>query len=271
MEWREEFAQKGYAVVRGVLPPERIQNALEEAERLRALWRDGDGDGDGAAEAGGVRWLSHQDRAGNRRLRGVQSVCRISPVFDSLRTCPEVGAVIAAQLGGDIVNVVETLFFKAPGEGASGIAVHRDAEFRQPPEHYRDLANSYVQMGLALDPHGPENGGLVLAPGSHKDAQLSVTRAGSVMGVEALAAASDDSRPLALEPVRLDPGDAVLWSALTLHGSPPNLSTKSDRRFYVCGFMRQSACDAGWPAFSAGRGVPAPQEEASVRGRAGAP
>jgi len=48
-------------------------------------------------------------------------------------------------------------------------------------------------------------------------------------------------------PYYLMPGDMLVWSALTVHGSRPNTSTRM-RMLLMNGFARSSACDA-WPHY----------------------
>ena len=63
---------------------------------------------------------------------------------------------------------------------------------------YRDPATSYVQTGIAIDPHRPDNGAMTVLPGSHKLGELSFGTAGRVMD----RALSDDD----LQSARARPG-----------------------------------------------------------------
>lgn len=266
MDWQTPFESEGYAIVRASVEAAFIERAFFEADRLHRRWEAGAD----IEPCQGVRWLTHQDDSGQMRLRGIQWVSRLSTVFDEFRTLPALHRLLVPRLGDEIVSVVETLFFKPPGEVQSGIALHRDAEFRRPATRYRDLANSYVQVGIALDPHGPENGGMVIVPGSHRRPDIDLQRDGTVIGARAPDDKVQPSEQLDLQAIRLEPGDALFWSAHLIHGSPPNASAFMNRRFYVCGFMRRAACDDGVPAYS--KGEPAfIRSAADADGRAGAP
>src|SRR5204862_3863313 len=58
------------------------------------------------------------------------------------------------------------LHWKAPGS-LGDFAWHQDSKSRRPASAYHNLATSYVQTGLAIDPHNPEAGGLRFIRGSH--------------------------------------------------------------------------------------------------------
>ena len=235
----------GFQCLRGVVPPAAIPAVLQEMERLkvdalkapveppqRALWSD-------AAD-------------GARILRGLQNAHCGSRVIDALRLHPGVMRILRAVFGDVLMTtVVTSLFWKAPGEAETGIAYHQDASFRQPPSAFRNLADSYLQIAIALDPHDAENGGLHFIPGSHREALIYPRPANSVLAGDA---GETELRTLGFAPdsavaVRLSPGDAVLWNAYTLHGSPPNRSRDRDRRSFTIGSMRAEDCDQGFPAF----------------------
>ena len=50
----------------------------------------------------------------------------------------------------------------------------------------------------------------------------------------------------------LEPGDVVLWTLQTVHGSGPN-RTRNDRRLYINGYIKAESCDVGHWAFRAGQ------------------
>ena len=53
----------------------------------------------------------------------------------------------------------------------------------------------------------------------------------------------------------MEPGDLMVWSAYTIHGSRPNRSARP-RRVYINGFARAADCDHGVWAARDGRAVP---------------
>tara|TARA_B100000700_G_scaffold248566_1_gene278451 strand:+ start:137 stop:442 length:306 start_codon:yes stop_codon:yes gene_type:complete len=61
-----------------------------------------------------------------------------------------------------------------------------------------------------------------------------------------------DEATVALE---ASPGDVVMFTSYTVHGSKPN-TTDQPRRSYINGYVRASACDVGKWAFLDGKAVP---------------
>jgi ectoine hydroxylase-related dioxygenase (phytanoyl-CoA dioxygenase family) len=245
------YREEGYGVVRGVLDTRQIDRVLEEADRLYAMGSRFNA----TSEDGHVKWLVVPRPSSTPVLRGLQNGYRISPTLDSIRTSDDVLAVLEPMIGSNINAVVNTLFWKAPGEPDTAIAYHQDSVFRKPVERYRNLAASFVQFGLAIDPHGPANGGMRVVAGSHLVGDLEIQRTSSVM-MDSPESMDLDAYGLSKSQevdVDLQPGDAVFWHPHLLHGSPPNLSPTLNRRFFVTGYMRSLDCDGGDPAFRDGK------------------
>ncbi len=248
------FHQDGYQVQRGLLPRSEIAAILREVDRLRDLVLAS------ATLDPPLRALWSRSATGDSLLRGLHNAHSISPVIDGLRLHRAIGAVLLPLLGPDIKSVLTALFWKPPGEAATGIAYHRDAGFRLPAEAYRNLADSYVQVAIALDPQDEANGCLHLVPGSHRAPRGPARLASGVLegdaGTMELAAFGYSAE--AARAVPLEPGDLVFWQAYTLHGSPPNRTRDRDRRSFAGAFMRSADCDAGMDAYVAGCPVPVP-------------
>ena len=246
-----QFASDGFAIYRKVIDAERLARLRAEADRLR---RGADALTE-TTQAGPVRWLIQRGRDGRPVLRGMQYPYRVSAVYDDIRTHPAVARILSPLIGENLVSVLGTLFWKPAGAADTVIAYHQDSIFRKPVEKFRNLASSYVQVGFALDPHGPENGGMRFVIGSHKSGDLQLERKASVMseaptaeGLAQLGFTKDQ-----IWDVEIDAGDVVIWQAHTLHGSPSNRSAANDRLFHVVGYMRLADADEGDPAFVDGR------------------
>src|SRR3546814_16947650 len=99
-----------------------------------------------------------------------------------------------------------TLFrSKPPGAARSEVGYHQDIRFRLPRDAYRNPAASYVQTGIAIDPHRPENGAMTVYPGSHRLGEVEIHGVGSVM-----------DRPMSGTDLRragLDPAEAEIGRA----------------------------------------------------------
>lgn len=247
------FHQDGYQVQRGLLPRSEIAAILREVDRLHDLVLAS------ATLDRPLRALWSRSATGSRLLRCLHNTHCISPVIDDLRLHRAIGEILLPLLGPNIKSVLTALFWKPPGEAATGIAYHRDAGFRLPAESYRSLAESYVQVAIALDPQDEANGCLHFVPGSHREpcgpARLATSVLEGDAGTTELAAFGYSAG--AARAVPLEPGDVVFWQAHTLHGSPPNRTRDRDRRSFAAAFMRSADCDAGMDAYVDGCPAPA--------------
>src|SRR6476646_3682309 len=155
--WRD-----GYAIVRGFLNSDEIAEIADATDQLYAegvahgrCFRHGNLFYNVAAAKGGeplvrmVQWPSYHQRILNR--------VRLDPRFAEL---------LAPLVGGNLKQIINQVHWKAPG-ALGDFAWHQDSKSRRPASAYRNLATSYVQTGLAIDPHNPGAGGMRFIPGSH--------------------------------------------------------------------------------------------------------
>ncbi len=178
------------------------------------------------------------------------------PVLNRVRLDTRIAELLEPLIGGNLKQIINQIHWKAPGS-LGDFAWHQDSKSRRPASAFRNLANSYVQTGLALDPHTPESGCLRFIPGSHLRGDLQMNCETHSLGVamkdaalEAVGLSADGAIDLLLEP-----GDFVLWSPYLVHGSGTNRSDHK-RRFYINGYVRAEDCDRGEWAFRNGKPVP---------------
>ena len=248
-----QYRAEGYAVLRGVFDARevaamavRFDHHWAEGMRHRASFRHGN-----------LLYRLGEDAARGKILRLVQWPSYVDPVLEAIRRDPRFFRVLAPLLGADIKQIINQLHWKPPGAAAAEFAFHQDSRFRRPREAYRNLATSYVQTGIAIDPHRRGNGAMRIYPGSHRLGEKELAGAAPVldqaMADERLAAAGLD--PARLVDLELEPGDVALWNVYTIHGSGPN-TTADDRRFYLNGYVRAQDCDRGEWAFRDGKPCP---------------
>lgn len=255
-----QFEAEGYAVVRGVFAAGEAAEMAAAFDRIQAR-----------ALAGGRSWrdrntffLLGDDEALGRVLRFAQWPAWIDPVLERVRRDPRLLEILAPLIGRDLKQIINQLHWKPPGARAE-FGFHQDSRSRRPREAYRELAGSYVQTGIAVDPQSAANGAVVICPGSHRLGELPFDPARPSMQ-EALDLAKlarlgvDTGSVVTLE---LDPGDVALWHVHTLHGSGPNRSA-IDRRFYINGYVTAANCDRGEWAFRDGRPCPLEGEQSLV-------
>ena len=246
------FRQDGYAVLRGAFAAEEVAEIAAAFDRHHArgleLGR--------SFRHGNLHYRVGRDAARGTLVRMVQWPSYGDSVLARVRTHPAMLAALRGLLGEDIKQIINQMHWKPPGAAAE-FAFHQDVRFRRPRQAFRNLAQSFVQTGIAVDPHSAASGAMQVYPGSHLLGEVDLAIAGRVMD-GALAEASlaraglDPARLVDLE---LAPGDLALWSPFLIHGSGPNVSAH-DRRFYLNGYVRAADCDRGEWAFRGGQPCP---------------
>jgi ectoine hydroxylase-related dioxygenase (phytanoyl-CoA dioxygenase family) len=253
--WRD-----GYAIVRGFFDASEIAAI---ADAMDQVYDEGVAHGRGFRH-GNLFYNVASGADGAPVVRMVQWPSYHQPVLDAVRRDPRFAELLAPLIGGDLKQIINQVHWKAPG-ALGEFAWHQDSKSRRPASAYRNLGSSYVQTGLAIDPHGPESGGMRFIPGSHRGGDLkmdcTVHSLGRPLNDGALADAGLTA-DAAVELV-LEPGDLAVWSPYLVHGSGANRSTHK-RRFYVNGYVRAADCDRGEWTFRRGCPVPLGQEPALV-------
>jgi ectoine hydroxylase-related dioxygenase (phytanoyl-CoA dioxygenase family) len=255
----ERFRRDGYAIVRGLFSRPEIE---EIGAAIDQLHNEGVRHGR-SFRHGNLFYNVGEDPRGEPLVRMVQWPSYHQPVLNAVRLDPRFAALLGPLLGGDLKQIINQIHWKAPG-AAGDFAWHQDCRFREPEWAYRNLADSYVQTGLAIDPHGPDSGCMRFIPGSHRDGDLGMESSevlGTAMSDGVLEAAGLDAATAV--DVVLEPGDLALWSPYLVHGSGTNRSAHR-RRLYINGYVRAEDCDRGEWAFRAGRPVALGPEPALV-------
>ena len=258
---REAYARDGYAVIRGLFSAGEVTEIAAAFDRLQAA---------GLALGRSFRHGNLLFRLGDdphlgRILRMVQWPSWRDALLDRVRLDLRFAAVLKPLLGDDLKQVINQMHWKPPGAAKVEFAYHQDSRFRRPASAFRDLANAYVQTGLAIDPHTPASGAMRVIPGSHRMGDLGLGADGPIldqtMQDDALRAVGLD--PASAVDLELAPGDLALWSPYLVHGSGINV-TPADRRLYINGYVRTADCDRGEVAFINGRPQPLGPQPALV-------
>lgn len=254
------YARHGYAIVRGFMDAREIAAIGAAMDQVHA-----EGVAHGRSFRHGNLFYNVADGAGGEPVvRMVQWPSYHQPTLNAVRLDPRFADLLEPLLGRDLKQIINQVHWKAPG-GASDFAWHQDSRFRKPDSAYRNLGTSYVQTGLAIDPHTPGSGCMRFMPGSHLQGELDLDTSREVLG----SAMNDDVlRRVGLSPedvieVELEPGDLALWSPYLVHGSGSNRSDHR-RRLYINGYVRADDCDRGEWAFRDGEPVAFGPEPALV-------
>ena len=247
MDLVEHYKREGYAVIRRLISPAEVVDLAAACDAAHA---------DGLAHGRSYRHGNLHYRLDGGEVRMVQWAVRQYEALGQFRIDPRISRLLAPFLGGDMKQIINQVHWKKPG-GRGDFAFHQDSRFRKPAHAYRNLGDSYVQTGLAIDPHNALSGGLQFLPGSHLCGDLSLALDDAVMenrpqAERLLAAGLDPSRLITLD---IEPGDFVLWSPYLVHGSATN-NADHFRRFYINGYVTAADCDRGEWAFRDGQPVP---------------
>lgn len=248
----EAYWRDGYAIIRGLFAPEEIEEIAAAADQVHA---------EGVRHGRSFRHgnLFYNVVAGEERdplVRMVQWPSYHQPALNRVRLDLRIARLLEPLLGGNLKQIINQVHWKVPGS-LGDFAWHQDSRSRRPASAFRNLATSYIQTGLAIDPHTPESGCMRFIPGSHLRGDLGMDCSKKALGA-ALSDASLDAVGLcesdAIDLV-LEPGDLALWSPYLVHGSGTNRSAHQ-RRFYINGYVRASDCDRGEWAFRDGGPIP---------------
>jgi hypothetical protein len=254
------FRRDGYAIARGLFQPEEISRISEAIDRIHAeAVRHGR-----SFRHGNLFYNVAEVAGGQPIVRLVQWPSYHQPLLNAVRLDLRMADLLAPLIGNDLKQIINQLHWKSTS-GPADFGWHQDCRFREPASAYRNLAESYVQTGLAIDPHAPSSGCMRFIPKTHVKGDLDMDIATEVLSTplsdEALLAVGLD--PADAIDVVLDPGDVALWSPFLVHGSGANHSTHQ-RRLYINGYVRADACDRGEWAFRGGRPVPFGPQQALV-------
>ena len=249
----EEYKTHGYAVIRGFFDQEVTTELKRKTDELYRVgvqhpvtYRHGN--------------LSYEilpeKHFGRRYLIQAYWFAWADGYFDEFRSRPEYLELLEPQLGGDIKQVTQQIHWKPPGARISGYRFHQDLMFREARHAYDDVVRDTVTIGVAIDRATKENGCLRVVPGSHKMGYLGLSDNGSGSIMKGLTL-EDELVGVGIDPseivdVELEPGDAVMWGLLTVHGSLPNESSM-DRAFALSSYVRGDTSQRGEWAFKGGR------------------
>jgi ectoine hydroxylase-related dioxygenase (phytanoyl-CoA dioxygenase family) len=259
LEWRgtevqddhvEAFFTDGYAVVRNLFSADEIAAIAAATDQLYL-----EGTAHGRSFRHGNLFYNVAD-ADEPLVRMVQWPSYHQKLLDRVRLDRRFAALLEPLIGGDLKQIINQVHWKAPGS-VGEFAWHQDSRSRRPASAYRNLADSYVQTGLAIDPHNPESGGMRFIPKSHLQGDLGMDCSKKALGTPLLDKALEDVGLCAGDAINLvlEPGDLAIWSPYLVHGSGMNRSSHK-RRFFINGYVRAADCDRGEWAFRGGEPVP---------------
>ncbi|MBA3512491.1 phytanoyl-CoA dioxygenase family protein [Sphingomonas sp.] len=259
-EYLASYQRDGYAVVRGLFTAREVEAIGAAIDQVHA---------EGVRHGRRFRHGNLFDNVtslanGEPLVRMVQWPSYHQPELNKVRLDRRMAELLEPLLGRDLKQIINQIHWKVRG-ALGDFAWHQDSRFRRPATAYRNLDASYVQTGLAIDPHTPESGCMRVIPGSHLRGDLGIDSSTEVLGAamaDAVLVAAGLSPADAVD-LMLDPGDVALWSPFLVHGSGIN-SSDHRRRLYINGYVKAEDCDRGEWAFRDGQPVPLGPEPSLV-------
>ena len=165
------------------------------------------------------------------RLRRLKDPIKQHPAYRRALLHPNVLKIVSQLIGPDLTTNGNKLNLKLAGVG-SPVEWHQDWAF------YPHTNDDLLAVGIAMDDSTLENGCLMVIPGSHRGPVLDHHQDGLFIGAVTEPGFKADH---AL-PITLKAGGISIHHARTLHGSAPNLSTRTRRLL----LFQYCAADA-WP------------------------
>ncbi|MEH6549065.1 MAG: phytanoyl-CoA dioxygenase family protein [Pseudomonadales bacterium] len=251
-DYIDQYQTQGFAIIRNLFSHTDISALATAFDHLK----DYASQFSGSYRHQNQLYVFQTDEMDSKLLRFVRWPSYSFPTFEKFRADQRIFDVLEPMIGQNIKQITNQAIWKSPGDRRTSYSFHQDAYWRKPVNEYRELAKSYVQTAIAIDPHGEFNGGLKMVAGSHRKGNC-YQHSGSVMTNNYTAESLDEYglKENTVVPLEMSPGDAVIWHPYLFHGSGPNLSN-IDRRLYINGYVAAAHCDRGEYAFRHGKPVP---------------
>jgi ectoine hydroxylase-related dioxygenase (phytanoyl-CoA dioxygenase family) len=157
------------------------------------------------------------------------------------------------------------MHWKQPGSTTSW-RYHQDVRARKPDAAFRELATSYINLGIAVERCTDETGAMRVVPGTHAaGVDLGIEAVAEEMGVDRAPPTEEALREMLarvgvrheeLRTLELAPGDVGVWSPFVVHGGGLNTSADCHRAFYIQGFGKHANLDRGHVAWLQGQAQP---------------
>ena len=250
----EELNSEGFAIIRGFLSPSEI---AEVSTEVHGLYQEGLKHHATYRDHNLLFEILDDPKARRRVVLQAHWTAWLSPLMERIRRSEHYRRVLEPFLGADIKQISHQVHWKPPGAKYTSYRFHQDARFREGSIRDFDRVQSSVTTGLAIDRQTVENGALRVIPKSHRLGYLGLSDDGPIMIGQTQ---DEELRRAGLDPstivtCEMEPGDLLLWTLFTVHGSAPNVSDY-DRRFMINSYVRASDSDRGEWAFREGRSTP---------------
>jgi len=211
------YLKHGFIAVEGVFTAREMAEARAAVDELVERSRE-------VSQHDSVYDLEPGHSREQPRVRRLKSTINVHPVFMALARSEKLLDIAAALIGPEIRYHGSKLNMKA-AEYGSPVEWHQDFSF------YPHTNDDLLAVGIALDDCLPENGCMLMVPGSHRWPVLDHHQDGYFVGaVDPAREGIDLTRAVHL-PVHA--GGITIHHCRTLHGSALNTSSRPRRLFLL--------------------------------------
>ncbi len=218
------YRDNGYLILEGQVPMALIEQVRTEIARFAEMAR-------GMTASDDRIDLEDSHRPEAPRIRRVKLPHTQSAVIDALMRSDHILAPVRDLIGPDLRLQTTKLNMKSAGYGAA-VEWHQDWAF------YPYTNDDVLAVGVLIDDMGPENGPLMVFPGTHRGDLYQHHHDGVFVGAMDLEASGLDMAGAV--PLAGPAGSISIHHARIVHGSAVNRSTR-DRRIL---FYEMMAADA---------------------------
>lgn len=202
---KQNYDADGYVVLERFLPDDLLQDLKAETDRFVAAAR--------SRSLVGSHFDVVEGPDGRPDLRRVTDPQEVSPAYDKAMRFEPLIDVVSHLLGSGVRFDHGKLNFKPPA-GSGALDWHQDFAF------YPQTNDDMLAVGVLIEDCGPENGPLMVIPGSHKKPMWDHHQGGVfVGGVKAADLGAEVEKAVALT---APAGSITIHHCRTLHGSTEN-------------------------------------------------
>ena len=238
--------EDGYLFLRRLVDPQQITTVKQDI--MQILREHQVIEDDGAADP---MWSGGPHPTESEYMAFYDRIARLDS-FVHLAESPAVVALMEGLFGGPvqvwIQRLIRVLYPDPDAPAPIGLGAHQDGNFR-----FGYQSQSFNACWLPLMEIDQQIGGLAIAPGSHRRGELDHgggSVASSAKGVKEKKVFGLDPESLSWVTSDFQPGDAVIFTSLTVHRGILN---RSDRIRLSCDFRYQRVDDsASWLAHTLG-------------------
>lgn len=192
-----------------------------------------------------------RDEQGNPSPALIFWPCLANAAMNAARVDARLLQVVTSLLGPDVKQLNNQFYYRLPGDSDS-FAWHQDIMFRHPLDNYPRIVeeDGYLQTAIVIDEMHANNAPIIFIEGSNHFGDLGLHAPGDYSGLRGFDPERLPASIKQLQQVEMyaQPGDLLLWSSLTVHGSRANKST-TPRMYYMNGFARASNSHV-WPNYA---------------------